>query len=66
VAYLDQATIFRGTADLRSTSSRMTDATIPVEFITPEGARTFANYLRSTIKIRQGVLFEKRVDYFKG
>ena len=45
----------------------MTENTnIPVEYTTPEGARTFANYLRSTIKIRQGVLFEKRVDYFKG
>lgn len=44
----------------------MTKTTVPVEFTTPEGARTFVNYLRSTIKIRQGVLFEKRVDYFKG
>ena len=44
----------------------MVETVIPVEFTTPEGARTFANYLRSSVKIRAGVLYEKRVDYFKG
>lgn len=39
---------------------------IPIEYTTPEGIRTLINYLRSTIKIRSGILFEKRVDYFKG
>ena len=39
---------------------------IPKEFNTPEGIRTLANYLRSNVKIRPGVLFDKRVEYFKG
>ena len=44
----------------------MTSLELQKEFTSPEGIRTLANYLRSNIKIRTGILFDKRVDYFKG
>lgn len=39
---------------------------VPSEFTTAEGTRTLANYLRTNVKSKSGVEFEKRVDYFKG
>lgn len=39
---------------------------IPVEYTTPEGARTFANYLRTTLNNRNGIMYDKRVEFFKG
>jgi hypothetical protein len=43
--------------------------TVPVEFTTPEGLRTLANFLRSSstgVKVRSGIEHDKRVEYFKG
>ncbi len=44
------------------------DVEVPIEYTTPEGLRTLANYLRSPngVTVRSGIQREKRVDYFKG
>jgi translocation protein SEC62 len=41
---------------------------IPIEYQTPEGLRTLANFLRSQngVKVRTAIEHDKRVDYFKG
>lgn len=45
-----------------------TNVIIPEEYGKPEGLRTLANYLRSGngVKVRSGIQYDKRVDYFKG
>ena len=46
----------------------MSEGSLPQEFLTPEGMRTLANYLRSShgVASRSGIEHEKRVEYFKG
>ncbi len=52
------------TSDLNGTAP--SKAEVPNEFKSPESLRTLANFLRSNMKTRAGVVFDKRVDYFKG
>jgi hypothetical protein len=48
------------------TSSLPSSEELPSQYKTAEGMRTFANYLRSHLRVKSGIEHEKRVDYFKG